>query len=199
MSLTLRINAVWLLTWLNTGNYKTINEKVNGTLAIYWKWWDITEFTHRIMYYLVPNRWPCSKSLGYTPSQCLSTQYRLWYWSLLVWKFNTHGTHRRQNLVLPAAADSWRAVFLCPLIPLTAFILSKDHTWPVSFESTFEWLLGRIPCRPLGHSIHWKGGLQHRPADSNLALSPSSRRIWEWVCGPWATSAYRLIIGCGTS
>lgn len=37
MSLTLRINAVWLLTWaqLNTENYKTISEKVNGTLAIY--------------------------------------------------------------------------------------------------------------------------------------------------------------------
>lgn len=52
MSLTLKINAVWLLTWIqpNTGNYKTVNEKVNGTLAIYWKWWDIIEFTHRIMY-----------------------------------------------------------------------------------------------------------------------------------------------------
>lgn len=50
MSLTLRINAVWLLTWIqpNTGNYKTINE-VKGTLAIYWKWWDIAEFTQRIM------------------------------------------------------------------------------------------------------------------------------------------------------
>lgn len=32
MFLTLRINAVWLLTWVqpNTGDYKTINE-VNGT------------------------------------------------------------------------------------------------------------------------------------------------------------------------
>ena len=36
--------------FVNTGNYKTVNEKVNGTLAIYWKWWDITKFTHRIMY-----------------------------------------------------------------------------------------------------------------------------------------------------
>lgn len=52
MSLTLRINAVWLLTWEqpNTGNYETINEKVNGTLAIYGKWRDITEFTHQTMH-----------------------------------------------------------------------------------------------------------------------------------------------------
>lgn len=52
MSLTLKINAVWFLTWIqsNTGNYKTVNEKVNGTLALYWEWWDITEFTHRITY-----------------------------------------------------------------------------------------------------------------------------------------------------
>lgn len=51
MSLTLRINAVWLLTWVqpNTGDYKTINEKVNGTLAIYREWWGITEFTPRIV------------------------------------------------------------------------------------------------------------------------------------------------------
>lgn len=57
MSLTLRINAVGLLTWVqpNTGDYKTINEKVNGTLAIYWKWWGITEFTPRIVYELVLN------------------------------------------------------------------------------------------------------------------------------------------------
>lgn len=57
MSLTLRINAVRLLTWVqpNTGDSKTINEKVNGTLAIYWKWWGITEFTPRIVYQLVPN------------------------------------------------------------------------------------------------------------------------------------------------
>lgn len=51
MSLTLRINAVWLLTWVqpNTGDYKTINEKVNGTLAIYREWGGITEFTPRIV------------------------------------------------------------------------------------------------------------------------------------------------------
>lgn len=70
MSLTLRINAVWLTTWVqpNTGNYKTINE-VKGTLAVYWKWWDVTEFTQRTMNELVPNPRPCSKGLDNTPAR----------------------------------------------------------------------------------------------------------------------------------
>lgn len=81
MSLTLRINAVWLLTWVqsNTGDYKTINEKVNGTLAVYWKWWGHHWIYSQDSVLTCAQLMPLWRKPGQYPFPVfLSTQYRLW-------------------------------------------------------------------------------------------------------------------------
>lgn len=116
--MTPRINAVWLLTWEqpNTGNYETINEKVNGILAIHGKWRDITEFTHWSRLVLFNTHVTHRRQKFALPAVVDSC--RAVFLCFL-----------RAN----------------PLTPFTTFTLSEDHTWSATFESAFPGLLGCQP------------------------------------------------------